>query len=66
MFEKSHLDALFGDLERSHGSTGDYDRLLKQTHLAIALADSKRPLNDEFDPVVVDLIERYRPAGISA
>lgn len=63
MFEKSDLDALFGDLERSHGSTTDYDRLLKQAHLAIALADSKRPLNDEFDPIVVELIERHRPAG---
>lgn len=63
LFEKSHLDALFEDLERSHGSSGEYDRLLKQAHLAIALSDSKRQLNDEFDPIVVELIERHRPAG---
>lgn len=62
VFEKPHLDALFEDLERSHGSTSDYDRLLKQAHLAIALADANRSLNGEFDPVVVELIERYQPA----
>ncbi|MDA1256275.1 MAG: hypothetical protein O3C10_00290 [Chloroflexi bacterium] len=61
MFEKSHLDAFFADLERSHGESSDYDRLLKQAHLAVALSDAKRPLNDEFDPVVVQLIERHRP-----
>ena len=61
MFEKSDLDALFGDLERSHGGSAEYDRLLKQAHLAIALSDAQRPLNDEIDPVVVELVERHRP-----
>ncbi len=63
MFEMSDLDALFGDLEGSHGSTSDYDRLLKQAHLAIALFDAQRPLFDQFDPIVVELIEKHRPPG---
>lgn len=63
MFEKSDLDALFGDLEGSHGDTANYDRLLKQAHLAVALSDARRPLDDQFDPVVVELVERHRPAG---
>ena len=63
MFEKSDLDALFGDLEGSHGDSTDYDRLLKQTHLAIALSDAERPLDDQFDPVVVDLVEKHKPTG---
>jgi hypothetical protein len=62
LFEKSDLDAIFGDLEGSHGGTADYDRLLKQAHLAIALSDAGRPLDYEFDHVVVELVERYRPA----
>ena len=63
MFEMSDLDALFGDLEGSHGSTSDYDRLLKQAHFAIALFDAQRPLDGQFDPIVVELIEKHRPPG---
>ncbi len=63
MFQKSELDELFDDLEGSHGETEDYDRLLKQTHLAIALFDAKRPLDEQFDPIVVELVERHRPGG---
>ncbi|MBT3942576.1 MAG: hypothetical protein HOC77_13690 [Chloroflexi bacterium] len=62
MFEKSDLDALFGDLEGSHGSSEDYDRLLKETHLAVALSDAQRPLDDQFDSVVVALVEKHKPA----
>ncbi len=63
MFDKSYLDSLFGDLEGSHGSTTDYDRLLKQAHLAIALSDAGRPLDDQFDPIVIELVEKHRPVG---
>jgi hypothetical protein len=63
LFQKSDLDELFDDLKGSHGETEDYDRLLKQTHLAIALFDAKRPLDDQFDPIVVELVERHRPGG---
>ncbi|MFP6595375.1 MAG: hypothetical protein VB860_10455 [Dehalococcoidia bacterium] len=63
MFQKSDLDELFDDLKSSHGETEDYDRLLKQAHLAIALFDARRPLDDEFDPIVVHLVERHRPGG---
>jgi hypothetical protein len=61
LFEKSDLDSLFGDLEGSHGSTTDYDRLLKQAHLAIALSDAGRPLDGQFDTLVIDLVERHCP-----
>ena len=63
MFGKSDLDALFGDLERSHGDSAEYDRLLKQTHLAIALSDAQRPLDDQFDALVVELVEKHKPVG---
>jgi len=63
LFQKSDLDKLFDDLEGSHSQTDDYDRLLKQAHLAIALFDAKRPLDDQFDPIVVDLVARHQPDG---
>lgn len=62
MFGKSDLDALFGDLEGSHGTSTDYDRLLKQTHLAVALSDAQRPLDDQIDSVVVALVEKHKPS----
>ena len=63
MFQKSDLDELFNDLEGAHGATEDYDRLLKQTHLAIALFDAKKPLDDQFDPIVVELVAKHQPGG---
>ena len=63
MFQKPDLDELFDDLKKSHGATEDYDRLLKQAHLAIALFDAKRPLDDQFDSIVVELVARHQPGG---
>jgi hypothetical protein len=63
LFQKSDLDELFDDLKKSHGATEDYDRLLKQAHLAIALFDAKRPLDDQFDSIVVELVARHQPGG---
>jgi hypothetical protein len=63
LFQKSDLDELFNDLEGAHGATEDYDRLLKQTHLAIALFDAKKPLDDQFDPIVVELVAKHQPGG---
>ena len=63
MFQKSDLDELFDDLKKSHGATEDYDRLLKQAHLAIALFAAKRPLDDQFDSIVVELVARHQHGG---
>ena len=60
MFEKAALDALFGELEVSYGGSGDYDQLLRDAHLGIALSDAGKDLGSELDSRVVDLIEKHR------
>ena len=62
MFEKDALDALFAELEASHGGSGDYGQLLRDAHLGIALSDAGKELGSELDSRVVDLIEKHRPS----
>ena len=60
MFEKSALDALFGELDDRYKGTAEYDQLLRDAHLGIALSDAGREFDEEVDGRVAELIERYR------
>jgi hypothetical protein len=60
MFEKTHLEAIFDELEQQWRSSPEFDHLSRDAHLGIALADAGRPL-DRIDPRVVRLIEKYKP-----
>ncbi len=60
MFEKPALDALFGELDDRYKGSTDYDQLLRDAHLGIALSDAGRGFDEEIDRRVVELIERYR------
>ncbi len=61
MFGKKHLDALFNELNREWKGKPEYDRLLRQAHLAIALSDAGRPLGNDLDPRTVTLINKHKP-----
>ena len=61
MFDKEHLDALYGEIRRKWYGTPEYDRLLRDAHLGVAYSDAGRPL-DDIDPTVVALIEKHRPS----
>ncbi len=60
MFEKPALDALFGELEKRYGGSADYDQLLRDVHLGIALSDAGRDFEGEVDIRVVELIGKHR------
>ncbi len=60
MFQKDTLDALFADLEVSFASTADYDLLLRDAHLGIALSDAGRDFDAQVDERVAALIEKHR------
>jgi hypothetical protein len=60
MFEKAHIDALFGELDREWRGKPDFEKLSRDAHLGIALWDAGRPL-DRIDPRVVALIEKHKP-----
>ena len=61
MFDKEHLDALFEELRREWRGKPDYDQLLRDAHLAIALSDAGRPLAPDIDSRVAALIDKHHP-----
>ena len=63
MFQKDTLDVLFAELEINYGQTTEYDQLLRDAHLGIALSDAGRDFDGQIDDRVVALIERHRGDG---
>jgi hypothetical protein len=62
MFEKTHIEALFGELEHEWRGKPDFEKLSRDAHLGIAYWDAGRPLT-KIDPRVVALIEKHKPKG---
>jgi hypothetical protein len=60
MFEKTHIEALFAELEREWRGKQEFEKLSRDAHLGIALCDAGRPL-DRIDARVVALIEKHKP-----
>ena len=60
-FQRKELDALFEALTTEWGDEPDYEQLLRDAHLGIALSDAGRPLTGKVDDRIVALVERYRP-----
>jgi hypothetical protein len=62
MFEKAHIDTLFGELEQAWLGSHEFEKLSRDAHLGIALWDAGRPL-DRIDARVAALIEKHKPKG---
>ena len=60
MFEKPVLDALFSELDDRYKGSADYEQLLRQTHLAIALSDANRDFDTQVDQRVAELVEKHQ------
>ena len=60
MFQKDTLDTLFAELEISYGQSAEYEHLLRETHLGIALSDAGRDFDAEVDQRVSSLIRKHR------
>ena len=59
MFEKNQLDNLLEELNRNFLDEPDYEQLLRDAHLGIALSDAGRALTPEIDTRVAALLERH-------
>ena len=62
MFEKTQIDALFGELDREWRGKPDFEKISREAHLGVALWDSGRSL-EKIDPRAVALIEKHKPKG---
>ena len=60
-FRTRELEALFDALNAEWGDAPDFEQLLRDAHLGIALSDAGRPLSGKVDDRVAALVERYRP-----
>ena len=63
MFQKDTLDTLFAELEISYGQSSEYEQLLRETHLGIALSDAGRDFDEQVDQRVAALIDKHRDDG---
>ena len=61
MFEKTNLDALFGELDGQWRGKTEHEQLTRDAHLGIALTDAGKPLQASIDPRVKALIEKHKP-----
>ena len=63
MFRKRQLDALFDELGHEWEGKPEYQQLLRDAHLGVALFDAGRDLGDQIDPRVVALIDKHKPSS---
>ena len=61
MFQKSHIDSLFGELNKGYKGSSESERLHRDAHLAIAYFDSGQKIPSTVDERVVALIHKYGP-----
>ena len=61
MFQKYHIDSLFGELNKVYKGTPDSERLHRDAHLAIAYFDAGQNIPSNVDDRVVALIDKYSP-----
>ena len=60
IFQKDTLDTLFAELETIYGQTTEYEQLLRETHLGIALSDADQDFDGQVDQRVSSLIKKHR------
>ncbi len=58
-FDKDALDGLFKELDDRYAGTPDYDQLLRDAHLGIALSDAGRELAGQVDERIAALIGQH-------
>jgi hypothetical protein len=56
---KQALEGIFEELESDHSDSSDYDLILRDAHLGIALSDARRDMSSQIDPRVASVIEKY-------
>lgn len=61
MFQLEELNLLFDELNQEWKGKPQYEDLLRDTHLAVALSDAARLLPEDLSPIVLALIEKHKP-----
>jgi len=60
MFQLDQLDLMFDELNRKWKGKPQYEDLIRDAHLAVALSDAGRPLSGDLSPIILALIEKHK------
>lgn len=58
-FDKTRLDSLLEELNGAYLEEPDYEQLLRDAHLGIALVDAGKPVSPDIDERVAALLEKH-------
>ena len=62
MFGKEDIEKLFDQLKKEHGTSPDWEQLIRDAHLGIARSDAAVDLGD-IDSRVIALIGKNKPGS---
>ena len=60
-FQKKDIDSLFACLKKEMGHMPEFEQILKDAHLSIALVDAGKPINAEINERVKTLVTKFSP-----
>lgn len=60
-FDRDALDALFNELETAYAGSSEYELILRDAHVGVALSDAERDAGERIDRRAAEAIEKHRP-----
>ena len=60
-FDRDALDALFKEVESAYAGSSEYERILRDVHLGVALVDAGQEVVQRIDPRAATVIKKHRP-----
>ena len=60
-FDKDAVEALFQELESVYGGSSEYERIVRDAHLGVALLDGGHEVPERIDPRAATAIRKHQP-----
>jgi hypothetical protein len=60
-FDKDALEGLFKEVESAYAGNSEYERILRDVHLGVALVDAGQEVVGRIDPRAATVIKKHRP-----
>lgn len=60
-FDKDALEGLFKEVKSAHAGNSEYERILRDVHLGVALVDAGQEVVGRIDQRAATVIKKHRP-----
>ena len=60
-FDRDALDGLFQELESANGASSEYERILRDAHMGVALFDGGHDVAERIDSRAATAIKKHQP-----